>query len=573
MDLNLVILFSALVLLAGVAAVRIATRVGLPSLLLYLLIGLAIGESGLGLQFEDVDLTMVLSTVALAVILAEGGLSTRLDAVRPVLGQALLLATAGVLVSVFTTALIARLALGMDWRTALLIGAIVGSTDAAATFSIMRRMPVLRRLRATVEAESGFNDPPVIVLVTVVASDAWTRSGVLEIAGLVVYQLAIGAVVGLLVAQLGREVLSRSALPASGLYPLATFAILFLAFAVAGLVSASALMAIYVAGISLGNARLPHRQATAGFADGLGWLAQIGLFVLLGLLASPTRLPGALLPAAVIGVGLTFVARPVAVLLCTLPWRMPWRHQVFLSWAGLRGAVPIVLATIPIARDLPSATRIFDVVFVLVVVFILIQAPLLPWFARRTGVAVDGTTELEVESAPLDEVGVSLLQMEVPEGSRLAGVHVVDLRLPRDAAVGMVRRGARVFVPDEHTSLRTGDHLLLAVSDAARPETEARLHAIDRDGRLALWYGAPQRAPRRRQAGVSTQSASTGAPSRSGRRLAMLAETTTRPGSSHARTRIVSPGNTTPANRARNPATRSESPSRSASVTSRSTIP
>lgn len=502
MELNLAILLAALVLLAGVGAVRVATRVGLPSLLLYLLIGLAIGEAGIGLEFEDVDLTMVLGTIALAVILAEGGLSTRLEAVRPVIWQATLLATLGVLVSVLVTAAIARVALSVDWRTALLLGAIVGSTDAAATFSIMRRLPVLHRIRSTVEAESGFNDPPVIVLVTVVASDAWGRSGVLEIGGLVLYQLAVGAVAGLVVAYAGRHLLIRSALPASGLYPLATFAILFLAFAVAGLVAASALMAIYVAGISLGNARLPHRQVTVGFADGLGWLAQIGLFVLLGLLASPSRLPDALLPAAIVGVGLTFVARPLSVALCTLPWRMPWRHQVFLSWAGLRGAVPIVLATIPIARGLPSATRIFDVVFVLVVVFILVQAPLLPWLARRTGVASGPTTELEVESAPLEDAGVSLLQLEVPPGSRLAGVHVVDLRLPPDAAVGLVRRGSRVFAPDQHTSLLAGDHLVLAVADEVRQETEARLLAIDRAGRLAMWYrNARPRSGQRRANG------------------------------------------------------------------------
>jgi cell volume regulation protein A len=565
-DLNLTILVAALVLLAGVAAVRVAVRAGLPSLLLYLLIGLLLGEAGIGLQFEDVDLTMLLSTLALAVILAEGGLSTRLDVVRPVVRLAGLLATLGVGVSVVVTAVVARVALDVDWRTALLLGAVVGSTDAAATFSIMRRLPVLPRVRATLEAESGVNDPPVIVLVTVVTSDAWGRSGPLEIGAIIGYQLAGGVAVGLAVALLGRLLLVRSALPAAGLYPLATFAILFLAFAVAGLAAASGLMAIYVAGIALGNARLPHRQATAGFADGLGWLAQIGLFVLLGLLASPGRLPDALLPAAVVGIGLTFLARPLSVALCTWPWRMPWRHQVFLSWAGLRGAVPIVLATIPIARDLPAATRIFDIVFVLVVVFILVQAPLLPWLAGRTGVAVGGTTEVEVESAPLEEVGVSLLQLEVPPGSRLAGVHVVDLRLSADAAVGMIRRGHRVFVPDQHTSLRVGDHLVLAVSDAVREQTEDRLHAIDRGGRLAMWHGPPQ-------ARVRAQSASTGAPSRSARLLAMLAETITRASWSQAWTRIVSPGKTTPANRAVNAPTEAASPPRSSSVTVRSTMP
>ncbi|WP_181311116.1 potassium/proton antiporter [Nocardioides campestrisoli] len=507
MDLNLVIGGAALVLLTGVAAVRVSARAGLPSLLLYLVIGLAIGEAGLGLQFEDLELTMVLSTLALAVILAEGGFSTRWDVIRPVVGLAGMLATVGVAASVAVTALIAYVALDVDPRTALLLGAVVGSTDAAATFSIMRRLPVRPRLRATLEAESGFNDPPVIILVTVVASDAWYEAQGLEIAALVVFQLVVGLVTGLVVAMCGQWLLSRSALPAAGLYPLATFAILFLAFSTAGVLGGSGLMAIYVAGMWLGNARLPHHQATAGFADGMGWLAQIGLFVLLGLLASPNRLADAVLPALIVGVGLTFVARPLSVALCSVWWRVPWRHQVFLSWAGLRGAVPIVLATIPITQGLPEAEQIFDVVFLLVTTFVLIQAPSLPWLARRTGVVVERAHEIEVESAPLESIDASLLQFEVPPGSRLAGVFADDLRLPSGAVLALVGREGKVSVPDRHTSLRPGDQLLLVVPERVRNQTERRLQAISRQGRLAVWLdeepgaGPPQEPPEGRQPG------------------------------------------------------------------------
>jgi potassium/hydrogen antiporter len=389
------------------------------------------------------------------------------------------------------TAGIAWLALDVDVRTALLLGAVVGSTDAAATFAIMRRLPVVPRIRATLEAESGFNDPPVIILVTVVASDAWHRAEGWAIAGLVGYQLVAGVAVGLVVGLLGQWLLGRSALPAAGLYPLATFAMLFLAYAGGALIGASGLMAIYVAGIWLGNARLPHRQATAGFADGLGWLAQIGLFVLLGLLASPGRLVDAIVPAAIVGLGLTLVARPVSVAVCASWWRVPWRHQVFLSWAGLRGAVPIVLATIPMTQGLPAATRIFDVVFLLVAGFVLVQAPVLPWLARRTGVAVDRPHQIEVESAPLERMDASLLQFEVPEGSRLHGVYADDLRLPQRAVLALVARGDLIEVPGRHTSLRAGDHLLLAVPDDVRAATEARLQAISEGGRLGAWKSRP----------------------------------------------------------------------------------
>lgn len=497
MELNLTILAASLVLLLGVAAVRVSARAGLPSLVLYLGIGVALGEGGLGIAFDDADLTMVLSTLALAVILAEGGFSTRWSVIRPVVGLSALLATLGVAVSVALTALIAYLALDVEPRTALLLGAVVGSTDAAATFSIMRRLPVRPRIRATLEAESGFNDPPVIILVTVVASDAWHTANGWEIAGLVLYQLVAGVVLGLAVARLGQLLLARSALPSAGLYPLATMAILFLAFAVAGLAGASGLMAIYVAGIWLGNARLPHRQATAGFADGLGWLAQIGLFVLLGLLASPGRLPEAILPAAIVGAGLTLVARPLSVALCATWWRVPWRHQVFISWAGLRGAVPIVLATIPITQGLPSAHRIFDVVFLLVTTFVLIQAPVLPWLARRTGVVVERARTIDVESAPLEAMDASLLQFAVPPGSRLVGVFADDLRLPPSAVLALVARDEGIAVPSRHTSLRAGDHLLLVVPESVREATERRLQAISEGGRLAVWYddgAAPVRA-------------------------------------------------------------------------------
>ncbi|MEI2713588.1 MAG: potassium/proton antiporter [Nocardioides sp.] len=488
MSLELFILGAALVILAGVAAVRVSARAGLPSLLLYLAIGLAVGESGLGLPFEDVNLTMILATLALAVILGEGGFSTRWEDVRPVAGLAGLLATLGVVVSVLVTAAIAYLALDVDVRTALLLGAVVGSTDAAATFSVMRRLPIRPRLRATLEAESGFNDPPVIILVTVVASDAWHSANGFAIAGLIGYQLIAGAVLGLAIARIGQELLQRSALPNAGLYPLATVTILFLAFAVAGLAGASGLMAIYVAGLWLGNARLPHRQSTAGFAEGLGWLSQIGLFVMLGLLASPSRLPDALLPAAIVGLGLTLIARPLSVVLCASWWRIPLRHQAFLSWAGLRGAVPIVLATIPITQDLPSAYRIFDVVFVLVVVFTLIQAPTLPWVARRTGVTVQGVTQsLDLEVAPLEALDANLVQFTVPDRSRMVGVYATDLRLPASVALALIHREGRVFVPDEHTSLRAGDHLLLAVPEADREATEQRLRTVSEGGRLGAW--------------------------------------------------------------------------------------
>jgi potassium/hydrogen antiporter len=489
-ELYAAVIAGSLVVLAAAIAARFSARLGLPTLLLYLAIGVALGESGLGLQFEDANLTMILGSVALAVILAEGGLTTPWRSTRPVLASSALLATLGVAISVVVTAGIAHLVLGVEPRTALLMGAAVSSTDAAAVFAVLRRLPVPipRSLRARLESESGFNDPPVIILVTLVASEAWEDADLLEGVTLMLQQFLIGGAIGLGVAWVGAALLSRVALPASGLYPLATLAIALSAFAIAGLVGGSAFLAVYLAGLWLGNTALPHRGVTLGFAEGMAWLAQIGLFVLLGLLASPSRLPSALIPALVVGTGLLLVARPLSVVICAAPFRVPWREQVFISWAGLRGAVPIVLATIPLSAGLPDATRIFDVVFVLVIMFTLVQAPALPWLARRLGITQPMDPRgVHIESSPLEDIGGTLLQFTVPPRSRLANVTVEELRLPTGAAVTLILRAGSTMVPDPTTSFSVGDHLLVVSTADVQEAAERRLRQVSRAGRLAGW--------------------------------------------------------------------------------------
>ncbi len=334
---------------------------------------------------------------------------------------------------------------------------------------------------------------------TLVVSDQWESLDAGSVALGFLHQLLVGAVVGVLVARLGQWVLSRTALPSTGLYPLSTMAFAMLAFGAAGLVGGSPFLAVYVAGLVLGNADLPHRAATRGFAEGLAWLAQIGLFVLLGLLASPARLVDAIIPALVVGTALTFVARPVSVLLCATPFRVPWSEQLFMSWAGLRGAVPIVLATMPMSAGLPGAQKVFDVVFLLVVVFTLVQGPTLPFFADRTGVAAPTwTRELAIELAPFEELHATMLSLDVPPGSRLAGVHVSELRLPGDAVGALVLRDGSLFVPSPSSQLWTGDHLLIAAGDEHRGATEHRLREVSKGGRLAGWHAdePPVRRPR-----------------------------------------------------------------------------
>ncbi len=482
----------AAVVLVAAVALRVADRLGLPSLLLYLALGVALGESGLGVPFEDAELTQTLGVAALVVILAEGGLTTRWSDVRRAIGPGITLATVGVAVSVAVTAAVTVWLLDENWAFALLLAAVISSTDAAAVFAALRRLPIPRRLAAAIEAESGLNDAPAILLVAALATqivsgeaDAWW-----VVASVVVLELVGGSLVGVAIGFGGAALLRRVALPVAGFYPLAMLALSVLAFAAASLAHLSGFVAVYLCGVVLGNAALPHRSASIGFAEGMASLAQIGLFVLLGLLASPGRLGDAVVPALVVGGALLLVARPLSVVSSLTWFRIPWRHQAFVSWAGLRGAVPIVLATIPLTYDVPGATMIFDTVFVLVVVFTLVQGWSLPWVARRLGIAAPVTPrDVEVESAPLDELDADLVQVTVPPGSRLHGVYLPELRLPDDAAVVLIVRDGRPFVPDGTTRLMRGDQALLVSARRSRPEAERRLRAVSRAGRLASWRG------------------------------------------------------------------------------------
>ena len=486
--LNLVVLGGSVLLLVALLAVRLASRTQLPVLLVYLAMGMAVGEAGLGVDFSDYSLTADLGLFALAIILAEGGLTTRWQQIRPVLPFATVLSTVGVAVSVAVIAAAAYFLLDIELRTAILLGGVASSTDAAAVFSVLRRLPLKGRIGSVLEAESGLNDAPVVVLVMLASSDAWESTSVVAGTGLVVYELLAGAVLGIVIGFAGRELLARVALPSAGLYPLATVGLTLVAFTATNALHASGFLAVYLTGIVLGNARLPHRRAVLGFAGSLALLAEAGLFLLLGLLASPGRLPEVLGTALVVGAVGSLLARPLAVGVSALPFRLPWRHQAFLSWAGLRGAVPIVLATIPVTEGLSGATQIVDVVLVLVVVGTLLQGPTLPLVGRLLGVAESQrATDLEVEAAPLEEVRADLLGLSVPRGSHLIGVYVDELRLPPGAHLTLVVRGDRSLVPDAFTRLEAHDQLLIVATAESRGATEERLRDVSRGGKLAGW--------------------------------------------------------------------------------------
>jgi potassium/hydrogen antiporter len=494
-ELDLFLLVGSSVGLLAILAVRASTRAGLPSLLIYLLMGVVLGERGLGIQFEDAELAHALGFGALVVILAEGGLTTSWREIRPSMRLGVALATIGVSVSVAIVALAAHFLLGLPWQIAVLLGAVTSATDAAAVFSVLRMVPLPKRLTGSLEAESGLNDAPVVVLVVLISSGDAAEHGVLAMVGLIVFELVAGTAIGLAVGFGGAWIMRRAALPSSGLYPIAVLCLTVLAYGAGAAAHASGFAAVYVAALVLGNMELPHRAATRSFSEGIAWIAQIGLFVMLGLLLSPGRLTWEILGMAVAaGLVLTFVARPISVLVSAVFQPMPWRDLAFISWAGLRGAVPIVFTTIPLADGIDRSEELFDIVFVMVVIYTLLTGPTLPLVARVLKVARRSEPRgLEVEAAPLERIAADLLQVTISPVSRMHGVEVGELRLPQGASVSMVIRDGHTIIPEQRTVLRHGDDLLVVTPRKLREKTEDRLRQVSEHGRLAQWLGDRQR--------------------------------------------------------------------------------
>ncbi|MEV0591788.1 potassium/proton antiporter [Nonomuraea cavernae] len=495
MPIDVWLLLGSVIVIAAIGSVRIAHRSGLPSLLLFLGFGLVLGDAGFGIPFSNPEVARQIGMTALALILAEGGLTTNWSHVKRSVPAALILATVGVAVSIALLALLVHWLLGVEPTTALILAAVLAPTDAAAVFSVLRRLPLPPRLAGILEAESGFNDAPTVIAVVLLSTAAANPPSVGSFVLETTIELLIGAVVGLVVGPAGAYALRRVALPASGLYPIAALALTFVSYAGAVLLHGSGFLAIYLTALILGNSRLPHRAATRGFAEGSAWLAQIGLFVMLGLLATPKEMPSAIIPGLITGTLLVLLVRPASVAFSALlarvlrMSRISWREQAFLSWAGLRGAIPVVLATIPWAEGVEGSKLIFNEVFIIVIVFTLLQGPTLPFVARMLKVTAPGEAhDLEVESAPLEELNADLLQVKVPPGSQLHGVEIFELRLPAGAAVTLIVREGRSFVPAESTRIRSDDQLLVVATAACRDQVERRLRAVSRRGKLAGWY-------------------------------------------------------------------------------------
>jgi cell volume regulation protein A len=469
------ILVAALLLLLAIVSSKLSTRLGVPFLVVFVAIGMLAGSEGIGgIAFEDYAVANGVGTVALAIILFDGGLRTSGSAFRAVWAPGVALATVGVIVTSAITGAAATLLLGLSLMEGLLLGAIVGSTDAAAVFALFRsaNLHVDHRLAATVEVESGSNDPMAIFL-TITLLEILT--GAMEpgptVAISFLTEMSIGAVAGIGMGLLGARVVNRIELDAAGLYPVLGSACGLLAYGLAASLGGSGFLAIYLAGIVLGNSRIVFQRGLFFFHDGLAWLAQLVMFMMLGLLSFPSRLVAVAAESVAIAAVLTLVARPVATFLSLAVFRFHWREVAFISWAGLKGAVPIFIATYPLFYGLEGAGRIFDVVFFVVLASAITQGWSLPWVARILGLErpPEPVPPMSLEITSLRHVDGDIVGYTVVEDARANGRQIRDLALPDGVVVALIARGDRAIPPRGSTRLEPGDFVFVLLRPDTRP--------------------------------------------------------------------------------------------------------
>ena len=480
---NALILICASLLLLSIFAGIVSSRIGAPLLLVFLALGMLAGEDGPGgIDFDDFQAAYTIGAVSLAIVLFDGGLRTGIDTLRTASWPALLLATVGVAITAAVTGLAAFALYPMNWAEAMLVGSIVASTDAAAVFFLLhtRGTNLVNRVRAVLEAESGLNDPMAIFLtitcVELLKSDvmalSWETAG--EFTLVFLTQIVGGATAGLLGGMVLLALINRLKV-ASGLYPILALAGALTVFAGTQVLEASGFLAVYLCGLVVASRRHRARQLIERFQDGLAWLSQIVMFVMLGLLVTPSTLLIGLIPAVLIALVLTLFARPLAVLLCLLPFRFSLREHAFVSWVGLRGAVPIFLGTIPVLADVPSARLYFDIAFVVVLASLLVQGWTVNLSARLLHLALppraDPPLRLDIELP--EDVGRDMAVFAVQEGSACTRLKPSDLAANSAAEVVAVMRDGAALNPATVLRLAPGDQVIVIAPEDKLPAIDA----------------------------------------------------------------------------------------------------
>jgi potassium/hydrogen antiporter len=480
------ILVAGALLAAGIAASLLAARVRVPGLLLFLALGMVIGSDGTGwIDFNDYELARSIGIVALALILFEGGLTAGFDAIRPVLRPALGLALVGTFVTAAITGLAAAWLFDLSTLEGLLLGSIIASTDGAAIFSVLRGSTLRRRLARTLEGEAGMNDPVAVLLV--IGFVDWIQKpdyGLTEMALQLVLELGIGLAVGVAVGRLAVQGLRHTRLDTPGLYPVATLATAALAYGLADTLHGSGFLAVYLAGLALGSANIPARRTVTVFHQGLGWVAQIVMFLALGLLVFPSELDNVWIEGTLTALVLLFVARPVATFIGTALDRFSARERIVLGWAGLRGAIPVVLATFPVIDGVPGSDNFFNIVFFAVVISTLLQGATFEPLAARLGVTTNepALPRPLTETGTIRRLGAEIVEYPVGPEDAIGGHRVRELGLPRDALLSVIVRGSEAVLPRGSTRVEPGDRLHVVV----RSEVANTLAAV-----LERWRTGP----------------------------------------------------------------------------------
>jgi cell volume regulation protein A len=469
-----IVLVAAGLMVIGVLFVGSSERLRVPAALLSLGIGIVFGSDVLGVvDLSDMALVRDLSVVALMIILFEGGLTTKPSVVRESGIPGFVLANVGVLVTGAVTAVGTQLLIAPGWETALIIGAVVASTDAAVVFDLVRRAPIPKRLAGILEIESGVNDPFAILLTIGLIELTRSQPGAADWLVFGARQLFGGLAIGLLGGWIGSKLLTVR-LRSSGLYPLLAMGIAGLTFAGAAAISSSGFLAVYICGLMVGALAPRHRREIRSFHSSLANGADIALFLLLGLLVFPSELPAVAVPALGVTAILLFVARPLAVTLAMTPFRMNWKENAFLSWAGLRGALPIVLSTFPVTAGIADGNRIFNIVFFVVIASALLQGTTVAPLARRLGLAVDRPAwESVAEALPLEGVDMDLIEIDVTAELALVGTRLGENPPPPGMLATTVVRNHRVIIPNAGTVFEAGDFLVLAVDRGIARVSEA----------------------------------------------------------------------------------------------------
>ena len=469
-----ILLVGSILLFVSIVVGKTGYRFGVPALLLFLLVGMFFGSDGLGLQFHNAQEAQFIGMVALSVILFSGGMDTKLADIRPVLWPGVVLSTAGVLLTAVFTGLFIWWLSGMSWANihfplvaSLLLASTMSSTDSASVFAILRsqKMNLKHNLRPLLELESGSNDPMAymltVVLIQLIQS---TGMGVGQIAGAFVVQFIVGTAAGYALGKLAILMLNRLNIDNHALYPILLLAFVFFTFSITDLLKGNGYLAVYIAGILVGNAKIKYRKEINTFMDGLTWLFQIIMFLCLGLLVNPHEMMEVACVALLIGVFMILIGRPLSVFICLLPFgrRITFKSRLFISWVGLRGAVPIIFATYPVVADVPGAGAIFNIVFFITILSLIVQGTTVSQGASLLGLStpLEKTGNAFGVELP-EEIDSDLWDMTVTEEVLSKGDTLKDMNLPQGTLVMIVKRGNEFLIPNGRLKLQVGDKLLL----------------------------------------------------------------------------------------------------------------